>query len=116
MQQLFPEAPISVLEKIPGKSNWDGHNLPFNRRKRRQIERSRTLVVHLFAGKEDSRWDQLQRDDLTVLNLDVLNGCNLLDDDLAGYLERPGGTRKGKHLVSWTPLQISKLASTQRWR
>ena len=87
VQQLFPEAPISVLEKIPGKRNWDGHNLPFNRRKRRQIERSRTLVVHLFAGKEDSRWDQLQRDDLTVLNLDVLNGCNLLVDDLAGYLE-----------------------------
>ena len=87
VQQPFPEAPISVLEKIPGKRNWDGHNLPFNRRKRRQIERSRTLVVHLFAGKEDSRWDQLQRDDLTVLNLDVLNGRNLLDDDLAGYLE-----------------------------
>ena len=86
VQQLFPEAPISVLEKIPGKKDWNGHNLPFNRRKRRQIERS-TLVVHLFAGKEDPRWDQLQGDDLTVLNLDVLNGCNLMDDDLAGYLE-----------------------------
>ena len=87
VQQLFPEAPISVLERIPGKSDWNGHNLPFNRRKRRQIEQAKTLVVHLFAGKEDPRWSQLQRDDLTVLNLDVLNGCDLMDDDVAGYLE-----------------------------
>ena len=33
-----------------------GHELPFNRRRRRrQIEQAKTVVVHLFAGKEDPR-------------------------------------------------------------
>ena len=87
VQQLFPQVPISVLEKIPGKTNWEVQNLPFNRRRRRQISQAKTIVVHLFAGQEDPRWAELQKDNLVTLNLDVLNGCNLMDNDLAGFLE-----------------------------
>ena len=87
VQQLFPQVPISVLEKIPGKTNWEGQNLPFNRRRRRQISQAKTIVIHLFAGQEDPRWAELQKDNLVILNLDVLHGCNLMDNDLAGFLE-----------------------------
>ena len=88
LKKLFPEVPLRLLERIPGKHDWSGHELPFNRRRRRQIELAKTVVIHLFAGKEDPRWKKEEGDGVVVVCLDVLGGCDLLHNQhLAGWIE-----------------------------
>lgn len=37
LRQLFPDIPVRLLTRLPGKRDWDPAALPFNRRRRRQI-------------------------------------------------------------------------------
>ena len=88
LKKLFPEVPLRLLERVPGRHDWSGHELPFNRRRRRQIEQAKTVVVHLFAGKEDPRWKNEEGNGTVVVCLDILGGCDLLHNQhLAGWLE-----------------------------
>ena len=45
------------------------------------------MVVHVFSGKDESFWQQLNSQDVAVLPLDLLHGADLLDSDLGAYLE-----------------------------
>lgn len=99
LHQLFPEVPHRILERIPGRSNWDASALPFNRHRRRQIQKAKCVVVHLFAGKEDPCWKEQEKNGTVVVCLDVLGGSDLLhNDDLAGWLE---WMAKSGHVDLW---------------
>ena len=87
LRELFPEAPLDILEQIPGNAQWKSENLPFNRRTRRKLERAKMVVVHTFCGKDDGFWRKLETADVAVLPLDLTNGYNLLEADLGGFLE-----------------------------
>lgn len=116
LKKIFPEVPMELLERVPGKRQWSGHELPFNRRRRRQIELARTVVVHLFAGKADPRWQQQEKDGVVVICLDVLGGCDLLNNSsLAGCQtmdERPTVS----HSLSSQESRGSRTTSSQRQR
>ena len=84
----FPEVPLELLMKIPGKSNYDPSFLPFNRHRRRQITQAKTLVINLFAGSDLSVWKQQEGNGVVIINLDVLSGGDLLKNPhLAGWIQ-----------------------------
>lgn len=115
LKKLFPEVPLEILEKIPGKRRWSGHELPFNRRRRRQIEQAHTVVVHLFAGKADPRWQQQEGNGVVVICLDVLGGCDLLHNhSLAGWLEELAESGRVQLWMSGPPCRtVSALRNKQ---
>ena len=87
LRDLFPAVPSHLLQQVPGKLDWHGSALPLNRRQRRSIERSKTLVIYAFSGPDQKDWMQVESKGVTVLCLDLLLGHNLLDSDLCGWIE-----------------------------
>ena len=88
LKEIFPEVPMSILEKIPGEAQWDPARLPFNRRKRRQIERAKVVVLNLFAGQDLSAWKDYEKDGVAIVHLDLLRGADLVHDGhLAGWIQ-----------------------------
>ena len=81
MQRLFPDMPVEVLQEVvPG--SWSSKGLPINRRKRRSLQRSRHILVHLFSGEQ--RWPS--QPSTPVLEIDITQGWDLMSSDVYGFL------------------------------
>ena len=93
LKELFPEVPLHLLQRVPGGATWDASKLPFNRRRRRQLESARHLVVYAFSGPNEAEWKKYETDQRAVLCLDSLLGVNLLDENMAAWLEHLLQTR-----------------------
>ena len=93
LRDLFTGVPLRLLERIPGKKNWDPASIPINRRRRRQIQQAKTLVFNVFSGPDDGPWKKLETNGVVVVCLDVLLKCNLLDSNVAGWIEEVIQTR-----------------------
>ena len=115
LKEMFPEVPLELLEKVPGKRNWSGHDLPFNRRRRRQIDQAKIVIVHLFAGKADPVWQQQEKDGVVVICLDVLGGCDLLhNNSLAGWIEELAESGRVRLWLSGPPCRtVSALRNNE---
>ena len=87
LRKLFPQVPIDILHQVPGSQMWSSDRLPWNRRRRRKLEKSKKLIIYAFSGPNDAEWTALEDQHTAVLCLDVLQGVNLLDNDVAGWLE-----------------------------
>lgn len=94
----FPQVPDHLLEQLPGKEEWQGEALPFNRRRRRQIDRAKWVVVHAFAGQNQQRWKALETPEVAVVCLDILSGENLINANLGGWVDSL--VRSGK-VIAW---------------
>eukprot|EP00434_Breviolum_minutum_P024672 symbB.v1.2.021788.t1/scaffold1903.1/size96501/2 len=68
LKRLFPGVPDRILERVPGLENVSTEQLPFNRRKRRQLEQASVVVVNLFAGKDVSRWKKFNKKPKVLLS------------------------------------------------
>lgn len=60
--------------------NWEDvehEGMPINRHRRRQLENSRGVILHLFSGGEwqSKKWKSLEKNGYTVLTLDVSCGA-----------------------------------------
>ena len=97
LRDLFPHVPLELLEQIPGDRQFDGARLPFNRRRRRQIMNAKRLVVHAFSGPDEKDWLRCESGGTVVLCLDQLLGHNLLDNNLAAWIE---------HLLDTKPIDL----------
>ena len=87
LRGLFPGVPLHLLQRVPGAGTWDASKLPFNRRRRRQLESAKHLVIYAFSGPNEAEWKKYETDRVKVLCLDSLVGVNLLDDNVAAWLE-----------------------------
>ena len=87
LRQLFPEVPTRILQHVPGETNWQGAWLAFNRKKRRLVERAKTLVIYAFSSSKCQDWVTLEKSGVAVVCLDLLLGHNLLEPNLSGWLE-----------------------------
>ena len=94
----FPQVPDHLLEQLPGKEEWQGEALPFNRRRRRQIDKAKWVVVHAFAGQNQQRWRALETPELAVVCLEILSGENLMNANLGGWVDSL--VRSGK-VIAW---------------
>ena len=66
IQERYPQVPDAVIGFMEGQfTDWKTcpQGLPWNRRRRRQLESAKAIVLHLFSGdKESSRkWLELQK-------------------------------------------------------
>ena len=62
MRQVFPDLPDEIMAKlIPQLETLDANQLgslvPWNRRKRRRLQRAKSIVLHVFAGESHSWWE-----------------------------------------------------------
>lgn len=87
MKHLFPELPAEVLERVVPTYDPDlmadpGRVLPWNRRKRRRLQRADNIVLHFYSGQCGHYWAKEINDRKTeVLCLDLLSTTpvNMLD-------------------------------------
>ena len=87
LARIFPEVPLRILERVPGKVNYDNDIMGINRRTRRQVERAETVVLNLFSGPNTKIWTSHGQKGLLILNVEVLKGTDLLESNFYGYLE-----------------------------
>ena len=54
LQKEFPDLPEAICQRIvPRMLEIDPQKLPWNRRLRRKMMKSKRLIVHLFAGPDE---------------------------------------------------------------
>ena len=99
LRMMFPEAPMRVLERIPGDKEVDMRQIPINRKRRKQIERAKHIIIHMFAGPDDSKWKRMESNDTVVIAVDVLSGMNIMDPQIAGWIDQLIATKK---VIMWT--------------
>ena len=77
------------MRTIPDLSKEvDTTKLPWNRRKRRSLEKAERVILHLFSGKDEKSWQTLEDARTQVLCVDVLlhGGSDLNNDNVFRYL------------------------------
>ena len=81
-KSMFPEMPTEILEGLIPLESWNPWHLPFNRRRRRSLWKSKDVLVHLFSGEQ--RWQATGNS--MFLEVDINKGWDLLDPHLYGFL------------------------------
>ena len=113
LKGLFPQVPDDILEKIIGKEDWDASRLPFNRRRRRQVEKAQKIVIHVFAGGDPGKWKAVESEDTVVLCFDVMHGANLLCAHLSGWIDHLIDTGKVVMLLGGPPCRTVSVCRTE---
>ena len=111
LKSLFPELPDEILMRVvPDMSQlhagFDGHRLPWNRRKRRRLERAKKLVIHVFSGPDSKYWEKvLNQDDMEVVCIDLQAEipADLHDDQTYMYLLAMAASGRVKAIVGGPP-------------
>ena len=93
-RKYFPQIPDGVLQRMKGQGkHWSecgGPPLPWNRRRRRQIEAAKGVVLHLFSGGAvmSKKWEELRRNGYEVITLDISTNAaeNLHNATIWSYL------------------------------
>ena len=119
LARLFPEVPLRILERVPGKLNYDNDIMAINRRTRRQVERAETVILNLFSGPNTKIWTSHGQKGLLILNVEVLKGTDLLEKQLLRISRSTGPLWKVQRNLRWPTMQNSELLqiwSWPRWR
>ncbi|CAE7222517.1 TY1B-PL [Symbiodinium sp. KB8] len=75
--KLFPELPRAAAQSVSLISNGTGPPGAFNRRRRRAVERSTGVVLHLFCGKTRHEFDSVaSKHGATVIAVDLTEDLN----------------------------------------
>ena len=109
VKSLFPQVPLRLLQHVLGSSTWKTETLPLNRKRRRHVEKAKTLVTYAFSGPEDKQWCKLENNGTVILCLDLLMKHNLLDPHLSGWLEHLLRTRGADIFLSSPPCRSTSL-------
>ena len=99
----FPQVPDRVIEMMIPATSWEAVSVPLNRRKRRQLDRAERIIIHAFSGKDRERWSRYEQDGTVLLNLDLIDGVDLLQPDTMTWLEQLIRTGKVSMWVSGPP-------------
>eukprot|EP00438_Fugacium_kawagutii_P010773 Skav218289 [mRNA] locus=scaffold2035:794479:803242:+ [translate_table: standard] len=94
LKEVFPELPEAVMERVV--PSYDeatmaspGDSLPWNRRKRRRLQRVKNIVLHFYSGDCGYQWEKmLNTKDTEVLCLDLLapTPSNMLSPHVFWYV------------------------------
>ena len=55
VREFFPNVPEEIMSRVVPCMEVDGDTLPWNRRRRRTVEKAEKVVIHLFAGANDEK-------------------------------------------------------------
>jgi len=109
-QKMFPEVPAYLIENVACDGQWNADRLPWNRRKRRAIEKAKFVALHLYSGDDDKTWKQLERQShgVEVIQVELKKGADMRNNDLTYGL--PGGACKSRsHRPRSTTIQFCGL-------
>ena len=68
----FPDLPEEICSKVvPTMREIPGDQLPWNRRRRRQIDKAKRIVLHLFSGEDEKIWRRLETAETAVICIDT---------------------------------------------
>ena len=86
---MFPEVPSYLIENVACHGQWNADRSPWNRSKRRAIEKAKFVVLHLYSGDDDKIWKQLERQSngVEVIQVELKKGADMRNNDLMAYLE-----------------------------
>eukprot|EP00435_Cladocopium_sp_Y103_P025555 s2799_g6.t1 len=89
VKQEFPDLPDSICRRVvPRMDKIDSEQLPWNRRLRRKMLRSKRIILHLFSGPDVKTWKTMEDADTMVICVDkVLHPQNdILNNHLMMFL------------------------------
>ena len=109
LARLFPQVPPHLIEAIPGDMELDMNKVPLNRRCRKRIMESKSLVIHLFSGKNTSLWTSCEEEGHVVLCVEVEKGLDMHNNALFGFLESLCRSGKVDALLAGPPCRTTSL-------
>ena len=118
MKELFPNLPEEILMRlIPRleqiKAEDFGSKIPWNRHKRRRLQRARNIIVHVFSGPNQRYWErQCSTAATEVLCVDTSGAisANMLDKNTFAYLLTLCASGRVKAVIGGPPCRtISAL-------
>ena len=89
LKKEFPDLPDAICQKVaPAVIEVDAEQLPWNRGLRRRMLKARRVILHLYSGKDQKTWQELQDSDTVVVCLDrVINPkMDMLNDHVFLFL------------------------------
>ena len=90
LQKEFPDLPEAICQRIvPRMLEIDPQKLPWNRRLRRKMMKSKRLIVHLFAGPDEKKWNNwkaLEDADMVCVDKVLHPQSDVLNDRLMMFL------------------------------
>ena len=89
MKKEFPDLPDTVCRKVvPRSLEIDSEQLPWNRRMRRRMLRAQRVILHLYSGKDQKTWLQLEDANTMVVCLDraINPKMDMLNDHVMMFL------------------------------
>eukprot|EP00438_Fugacium_kawagutii_P022035 Skav212847 [mRNA] locus=scaffold325:150528:159063:- [translate_table: standard] len=94
LKEVFPELPEAVMERVVPRYDEatmasPGDKLPWNRRKRRRLQRVKNIVLHFYSGERGYQWEKmLNTKDTEALCLDLLapTPSNMLSPQVFWYV------------------------------
>ena len=110
LKTLFKALPDDILMRIIPElddlQSVDGSRLPWNRRKRRRLERAKQIVLHLFSGPDSKYWEKaIQQGSVEMLCIDLQAeiSADLRDDHIYRYLLSLAASGKVKAIIGGPP-------------
>ena len=106
LKKEFPNLPDEICAKVVLRQREiRGEELPWNRRRRRQVEKSKRVVLHLFSGSDTKTWKKLEDSDTVVLCVDKKENSrmDLLGDSLMNYLLKIAASGKLAVIIGGPP-------------
>ena len=110
---LFPALPEEILAKIvPDLKSLHASDfneaLPWNRRKRRRLQRARHVILHLFSGPDSRYWEKQMGSSTTeILCIDLQGSpkADILDGKVYAYLLTLASFWKIEGDLGWPTVQ-----------
>ena len=111
MKEIFPDLPDEMMMKLVPwleqvKAENFGAKLPWNRHKRRRIQKAKNIILHVFSGADHKYWEhQCSSTTTEVLCVDLQGPvpANLHDRNVYAYLLSLCATGKVRAVVLGPP-------------
>ena len=109
LARIFPEVPLRILERVPGKVNYDNDIMGINRRTRRQVERAENCRLEPFLRAKhqdlDIPWTKRTPD----LECGGAQGNGSFGKQLLRISRSTGPLWKVQRHLRWSTLQNSEF-------
>ena len=110
----YPQVPLRLVERIPGRVRWDPDLVPLNRRMRKRLQRAKSIVIHLFSGTNTEIWDSHDQEGLVFLNIEIKRGTDMHNDHLFGFLEQLCQSGRVRGVFAGPPCRTVSLLRFQQ--
>ena len=117
MKKEFPSIPEAISSRVvPTLKDVQGSELPWNRRRRRQIAKAKRVILHLFSGPDVKTWSKLEKDGTVVVCIDksLDPKMDLLGGSLMSFLLQLASSGRVVAIVGGPPCRTVSACRYQK--